>query len=194
MSDQTLSVISDKREINKDYDGSTNDLAILHFTGGLPNGHKPVKIAQNSLGLQDGSKIILAGYGVTDKDGNGGEGTLRKTIVPILQLDYSSTQLTTNQRLGTGACFGDSGGPALAQTPSGLQLVGVTHGGPACDDYGIYTRPYSHLTWIAEASKRLHGLAPQAEPSAAPAPEASTSPAPEPSASPAPEPSAFPAQ
>ncbi len=45
-----------------------NDLAIVQFLGGLPEGYRPIEILKNSNLLKSGTAVQIAGYGATGVD------------------------------------------------------------------------------------------------------------------------------
>jgi secreted trypsin-like serine protease len=143
-------------DLTDNIETAVNDIALLVFEGEAPANYAPVKLASRKRVLKEGTKIVLAGYGVDRPNGHEGAGTLRRTEVEILKPDFSPTTITVNQRNGTGACFGDSGGPAFVKTKGGaLRLVGLTSGGNDCADFGIYTKVAAYLEWIKSTSAEL---------------------------------------
>lgn len=138
-----------------------SDVAVLAFDGSLPNGLKPVRIAP-MVGIADGVGVLLAGYGVTGESRNGG-GILRKVNARIKAFDASVGEFEMQEGLGTGSCYGDSGGPAYVQSASGLTVIGATSRGSNCDyGDGIYGDVRMFQGWFKctfkEAGKPLRHL------------------------------------
>ncbi len=81
--------------------------------------------------------VELAGVGTTE---HGTVGALRFVAEPVV--DLRPTTFIVDGRGQTGACGGDSGGPALAHDASGrLRVVGLLDtGDPSCVDQDVYTR------------------------------------------------------
>ncbi len=138
-----------------------NDLAILTLKAPAPSEFVPVPLADASDLLTTGEYLTLAGYGQTNSspDSKDGLGTLRKISQNILNPHLNDSELTVNLR-GGGPCFGDSGGPAYLQTPTGLKLVGITSRltandiDPAdpksyqCTNDMIYSNVVAQSSWI----------------------------------------------
>ena len=98
--------------------------------------------------LAAGSTVTLVGYGQTQVDGGGGGNTERRTVdVAISSLTV--THLSYDQTNGKGTCHGDSGGPALFQTPSGVRVAGIAeYGDVACAVLGASVRVSTAAPWI----------------------------------------------
>lgn len=81
--------------------------------------------------------VELAGVGTTE---DGTVGALRFVTEPVV--DLLPTTFVVDGRGQTGACGGDSGGPALAHDASGrLRVMGLLDtGDPSCVDQDVYTR------------------------------------------------------
>lgn len=76
-----------------------------------------------------------------------GSGILRSTQVTVSKL--LSNEVVVDQSHGTGACSGDSGGPAYVLKNGKYYLFGVTsRGNVGCDSDGIYTNILTYLDWI----------------------------------------------
>lgn len=68
-----------------------------------------------------GTSIEVAGYGVTEA---GDSRVLR--FAKELIVDVTDTHVVVHGGAGKGACFGDSGGPALTILPDGaIQTIGI---------------------------------------------------------------------
>jgi secreted trypsin-like serine protease len=131
----------------------TADLAIVHFTGGLPDGYSPVTLMNSGHSVRAGSEVLMMGYGVTDGLRHKGAGVLRETR--SLVLNFTSNAIVTDGRQSS-VCFGDSGGPAFVQSEGGeWSQVGVAHAvsDQACDQASIHTRVFPYEAWIRESSE-----------------------------------------
>lgn len=138
------------------------DIAIIKIQGELPQGYHPVEILPTDT-LQTGQDTILAGYGLSDGVKKEGSGTLRKTTVKIVNPKHGNTEVSLDQTQGTGACHGDSGGPAYLLTDNGYVLWGVTSRGledpqDDCSHYAVYTNAITYQDWIKDARIALLGL------------------------------------
>ncbi len=104
---------------------SWNDIALLKLAQPAPPEFIPSPIAgPNELAAEQ--NLLLAGYGQikTSPETTEGLGTLRKISQKLLNPNLNENEFLVSL-VGGGACFGDSGGPAFIQTPSGLKLAGV---------------------------------------------------------------------
>lgn len=138
------------------------DIAVLKIAGPLPKGYHPVNLLPTD-NLQQGQITVLAGYGLSDAVKKEGSGLLRKTSVVIANPKHGNSEVSLDQRKGTGACHGDSGGPAYALTESGYSLWGVTSRGlddpkDDCSQYAVYTNAVTYKDWINQARLELHNF------------------------------------
>jgi len=89
----------------------------------------------------------LLGYG-RDEDGN--SGFLREADSLISRFSLSGQEFRAGGG-GVDSCFGDSGGPAFVQLPSGeYVLAGVSSRGLECGDGGFYGVPEPAFCWLKE--------------------------------------------
>lgn len=124
----------DADQAHPGYDTSTmaNDFRMLRFTGATAS-TPVIPAAQSPDGLAVGSSIELVGFGKTETDP---DNSLRRHVMDTVE-ELVTLQLSYGQTDGTGACNGDSGGPALA----GGKVVGVTSfGDQGCAQYGVSGR------------------------------------------------------
>lgn len=138
------------------------DLALVVLGSGAPTGTRFAALAASP---PSSAAVIIAGYGATSElrqpNGFGQrqlgfDGVLRTASVPLSKAD--SALLVGDQGRGTGACTGDSGGPAFM----GQALVGVLVGvsSPrANNDYCRGTAWFANLArwhdWIATTARDL---------------------------------------
>lgn len=144
-----------------------DDIALVRFEGGLPQGYAPAALLPTGAQLQNGETVLLAGYGITEPQsaaGAGGTaGVLRKVEVQILKANFGRTEVLLDQTHGTGACHGDSGGPAFAEVEGRMFLWGVTSRGyPSrapddCAHDSVYTNIDAQLQFLHEAANQLQG-------------------------------------
>jgi hypothetical protein len=137
-----------------------SDLAILHFSGGLPKGYKTADILPPSTKLTANEPVVTAGYGFYTESTTGRDstdGVLKKGHFPNINLQYSSTEVAVTQNGKVSNSNGDSGGPAFVEKDGKLLLVGV-------DNYDfddtrghseVFANVSSHLQWVQSESVKL---------------------------------------
>ncbi|OFZ19679.1 MAG: hypothetical protein A2X94_16610 [Bdellovibrionales bacterium GWB1_55_8] len=140
-----------------------NDLALLQFQGDLPSGYQTIEFLPASTVLNQGDQVTIAGFGMTDLDKQEGSGLLRK----VTEIVYGTNVREQNTIMfahlpQTGACPGDSGGPALVSSGSGYSLLGVASyifipGEKPCGLASVYTdlRNESMSSYIQQAMDRM---------------------------------------
>ncbi len=141
------------RELTKEeVDSLTDwgDIALIRIQGKIPASKTPVALMDPATVLEKGQAVVLAGYGRTGTEWDEVGGELRKVTVTISEPAWGKTEVLLNNS-GTGACYGDSGGPAYVYVGGEYRLFGVTSrgvGGSGCDHFSVYTNAVSYLNWI----------------------------------------------
>ncbi len=140
-------------EVNYDKISDWNDIAVLKFSGKLPEGYAPVKLLKDETVITRKSTLFLVGYGVSEvesfeveykkskdfqKQIANGEVVCDDDNKNCLQINQSGdgilrqtkTQVFSLQETEfrlqekqTGTCSGDSGGPAFVQDAQGEFLL-----------------------------------------------------------------------
>jgi len=139
-------------KMEREFPPPAGDLMILALDRPVKN-VPPVRIAKPAEGLTAaGTAVVTIGRGATSSQG-GGEGVFRSGAVQIQDAASCESELS-NQLLRdwslcvrdprmndpadpgpfTSACFGDSGGPLIADGGSGRRVVGVVSWGPNCGE------------------------------------------------------------
>ena len=146
---------------------NTGDIAIIKFDGGpLPKGYVAAELLENSNLLKNGLNATVLGYGITEANIDEGEGILRMAILPILDKDFSSTEITLDQSKGSSVCHGDSGGPAYVYIPPtkkttghyalwGISNRGLNDNDNDCQGSVAYTNVLIYLVWIQNVLRTL---------------------------------------
>jgi hypothetical protein len=106
------------------------DVALLQLAAPLPQAKAPAPLGMPAIPIQIGSRLTVAGIGVTRRgDGKSG-GSVRAADLAVtgkpgtLQIRLGDP-LTNNARDGLGACTGDSGAPAFEMQAGRAVIVGV---------------------------------------------------------------------
>ena len=137
------------------YGQRMGDIALVSFRGGLPEGFTPVTLAGPSFPLSFRRDLFMIGYGISNPARQGGGGILRQTHSAVVGLERPD-QIVVDERL-SGACFGDSGGPAFARLDDQVVQVGLAHSvmNQSCDMASFYTGVMLYSDWIVAAARSL---------------------------------------
>lgn len=137
------------------------DIALVKFNGRLPRGYRTVPAIGSDAEVKNGTKVTLAGYGISNARTHTGAGRLRKTEVRVLNGRPGKSEMILDQSHGHGACHGDSGGPAFVSRNGRVALAGLTNRSypdTAPDDCAhqvVYTKVPAYKRWIEQSEKRL---------------------------------------
>jgi Trypsin len=146
------------------------DLAILKLARPLGSDFSPLDPSfADRVGA--GKMVRLAGFGIVAEGRKRTARTLRETsLVSLGPIRVMNRVLAVAdaQRLaettGAGACRGDSGGPILAESRTGYQLLGIvswssgaarSREATACGGLTAVTPVADHLRWITEGAQAL---------------------------------------
>lgn len=104
-----------------------NDIAIIRLAKPVPTPYLSLDLEEGrSISLQKGEKITALGYGMARTGLFTGKGSLRTAAIVVAQYQTDSKLVVLDQTVGTGVCFGDSGGPSFTLKNGKPVLVGVT--------------------------------------------------------------------
>jgi secreted trypsin-like serine protease len=159
----SFNVISVKK--NEDYQKTTHDLALIQVVESSQVEVVPVELLQESDSLNK-KNMTLFGYGVDhieDSDDEfQGAGELRSLKVFFQRIRINQNTFMIDQSRGTGACHGDSGGPAfISSFNQRIILAGVASGvvqsedESDCTNQSVYTRVSAYKSWIMETVQEL---------------------------------------
>ena len=145
-------------ELDKD----AYDIALIKFDGDLPPGFAPVEILKDPRILQNGTPLLVAGFGRNDRygnDPNNGTGTLRQVELSVSDAKYSDTEFRSTS-IGKGICQGDSGGPAYVSINNQLYVAGVSNrvfgiGRINCILASVFLKVDQFHFWIEQNINRL---------------------------------------
>ena len=105
------------------------DMALLRIQGTIPAGFKVAEFLSDSNALHNGLMTTIAGFGYVDGRRKTRTPIMQKAEIPVFNSQFSDLEYLFDQTKGTGACHGDSGGPAFIQRNGKLIVVGVTSRG-----------------------------------------------------------------
>jgi secreted trypsin-like serine protease len=139
-----------------------NDIALIVLKTDAPAGFVPVLI-QDGTSPTVGEQLLLAGYGHTSDVNPIRAKGLNYARVQVSRLWQSLIVLDQTNK--SGACNGDSGGPAYRETENGLVVVGITRGAhnksPNCHGFVEYTNTTFFKSFLIEAARDLDTEPPQ---------------------------------
>ncbi|WP_374028869.1 trypsin-like serine protease [Bdellovibrio bacteriovorus] len=161
---------------NKTLLNAGRDLAIMKFSGGIPEGYKVRALPSETYQASKDDQLVMSGYGVTSETAED-SGVLRFTTAPasrVVSNFYMAIVKTTVTVPGTiavqqpsnGVCSGDSGGPLYVHDGRDLTLVGITSMGldvtatkekdmRICHGVSLFTDLKPHLPWIKKQIESL---------------------------------------
>lgn len=141
---------------------NSGDIAIIKFfeSGPLPEGFRAANFLKDASLLKAGQKTLVLGYGVTSPNSFVGVGQLRAAAMPILDVQYSATEILLDQTKGSRVCHGDSGGPAFLRIQNtyylwGLAARGVGNEDEPCSSAVAFTNVLMYSTWIQRVLNKL---------------------------------------
>ncbi|HEX5927992.1 MAG TPA: serine protease [Solirubrobacterales bacterium] len=145
------------------------DAALLVLSTPTPAPAIPLATAADGALYAGGAGVLLAGWGLTSPNSRSAPDNLRFTSNVVLDPGSCRSRTrsyyppySTAEQMCTidppdrrnGACFGDSGGPVIAQRADGtpVEIGIVSTGGPQCSTKvpNIFTRADLVSTWAAE--------------------------------------------
>jgi secreted trypsin-like serine protease len=140
--------------VEPSYDGSfAADVAVVRFSFGNeapPGVLRPLGAADDELAVD--AELELVGYGQTESDE---ANTQRRSVDRNIQ-ELDDEVVIYDQEDGSGACFGDSGGPALVRIDGAERVAAVISGGvfdagEECSGIGVAMRVSAYEGFIQAA-------------------------------------------
>jgi trypsin len=169
LSDPQAQVVGVTKIYHPGYDGEIHDIALLHLAKPLHLNNKTaatVKLNTNPKFPGMSTRVMVAGWGATDPDGETFSDTAKKITIPVTGCDSDTTAefICAGNINDKDTCQGDSGGPLVTlqsadMTPTAdssepvpgihaLQIGIVSYGGEKCGQSGGYTRVAFYIDWI----------------------------------------------
>ncbi|HWK95277.1 MAG TPA: S1 family peptidase [Pseudolabrys sp.] len=111
----------------RDFDNAY-DLAVIKTRGPLPGRSLHLQVAGRNFPIEQIPTVYVIGYGVTGFDKKGqpiNNGLLYSAVVERLGGEDDDKFIRLDQKKGTGACIGDSGGPMVVENAGGYIIMGV---------------------------------------------------------------------
>lgn len=137
-----------------------SDIALLFFSGGLPEGYTPTMLGSPKKLPKKNSTATVVGFGANTRSGNSGFGVMRKADLKITSVSSSASQIKLDQSKSKGVCLGDSGGPLFQKHSTHTYVQhGIAswvtsgtgrNGEFQCGKAASYTRVSYFLKWISE--------------------------------------------
>jgi V8-like Glu-specific endopeptidase len=136
------------------------DMALVLLKKDIPPTHLITPIVPSDYVPAADQIFVIAGYGVTNGILKDASGTLRMAAVRLVEGELGDSEFVTDQTLGSGACFGDSGGPAYVIANDELYLAGVVSrvankNGDPCKGIAVYSNAGHFRPFLQRAVKQL---------------------------------------
>lgn len=161
--------------VHTDYDKSdkadklknlSSDIALLKYSGSIPAGYKTAELPLDSVSIQAEETVIMAGYGVTEFQGEG-SGVLRVASQP--GSSFSELPEAPKSRIviqaDQGVCSGDSGGPLFVVREGKLAVIGIASAvanpnNPEknCSGLAFYLNPAKQAEFVRNSYRSLTGI------------------------------------
>jgi secreted trypsin-like serine protease len=136
------------------------DLAVVVLKQAVPAPFAPIAL---SGGAAAGASITIAGWGRETQDKGANFGVLQSTsIEAVREMTPNHLALvdpsTKMERVGRGACSGDSGGPAIYNGGiAGVLSMATGAGERGCGGLTLIVTVDNHIGWINATMRRLGG-------------------------------------
>ncbi len=133
----------------------TADLALIRLAQKAPARYARIPVVPHGTFARTGRSLEIAGFGRRDAaSGTSGGRADRLTVVATLS-EAGSPLLPVTSAL-SGACFGDSGGPAFATASDRRAVLGVlSNGNPSCRGGDNYTSVPFFESFLREVAPEI---------------------------------------
>lgn len=133
------------------FSAAKHDIGYVTFSSYVPKQFVPAQVASDELKLKKDEELTIVGYGVKKTDAKTTARMPMKTILPFIELKDGLLKLDASK--GSGACYGDSGGPAYYKQDGKHILVGITQGGEGnCgSETNRYTDIRPYVDWLEKS-------------------------------------------
>jgi secreted trypsin-like serine protease len=132
----------------------TADVALVQLERAAPARYSRIALTPKRTRTRTGQRLTLAGFGRRDSSAPASGGTAAE-LDAFATLADPGAPLVSVTTLGSGACFGDSGGPAYVERSGKRAVLGVlSTGNPSCKGGDNYTS----VSFYADA---LQAIAPE---------------------------------
>lgn len=156
-SDLDEGVASQRVVMHPDYDANTweADIALIELS--LATDAPPQALSASGAASPIGSSAVITGWGLQSNNPDVESDNLRRGAVTVVDCEGNIDPALAQVFVCAGSdtqdvCEGDSGGPLLAVTSSGLVQVGLVSHGEACDQnsslVGIYASVSHYRGWV----------------------------------------------
>ena len=133
-----------------------NDVAVLLLDAALPSTATPASVLPASTDLTD-ADLFSAGFGCTSTVCDTPTDVLKKVAMHFVTAAPSANLVVLDSGGKRGSCFGDSGGPDVVVTASGVKVFAMVSTGPDACEAGISvdTLVAPYVGWIDATSQAL---------------------------------------
>ena len=136
-----------------------NDVALIRFDSKLPKNFKaaPMLSENDYEGIQAGTDITIAGYGMTSVNDHSTQKNLNSFVTTYQSSDdqFRVARLVPHAGKPGGNCPGDSGGPAFVDIQGQTYVWGVASTAEvSCVKMGEYGNISHYSNWVSETMEK----------------------------------------
>ena len=136
------------------------DMAVMLLHAAAPETAKPMRLQKQKFNAADVETTYIAGFGAESYNRESGESSGDERLKLAIVVPKSGSVdgvLQMDQTKGSGACIGDSGGPAFYQSGDAYVQIGILgsvnnpNGDDSCRGFSNYASVVASADWIAKA-------------------------------------------